>query len=71
MDPEPDSDLKLDLDLTKNHPKNKQFYIMTLKYINLTFSFCFQIYKKSFKIVGIVKEWMFRVGSETGSETFY
>jgi hypothetical protein len=47
---------------------------MTLKIhlSNIFFEkFAFQFYKKSFKIVGIVKERMFRVGSETGSETFY
>jgi hypothetical protein len=38
MDPDPDSDPKLDLNLTKNHQKISKLIIMTLKYINLTFS---------------------------------
>jgi hypothetical protein len=73
MDPDPDSDPKLDLNLTKNHPKNLQFVNYDIKntlILHFLWKICYQIYKKSYIIVGIVTEWMFRVGSETGSETF-
>jgi hypothetical protein len=40
------------------------------KNINLTFSLKSML-KNAFFIVGIVKEGIFRVGSDTGSVTFY
>jgi hypothetical protein len=50
------------------------FIIMTLKKVNLTFSLkSIKYHENAFFIVGIVKERIFRVGSETGSVpvTFY
>jgi hypothetical protein len=45
--------------------------IMTLKNVNLTFSLkSIKYHEKAFFIVGIVKERIFRVGSETRSITF-
>jgi hypothetical protein len=52
MDPDPDADPKLDLSLTKNHPKINILLIMTLKihYSNIFFEkFAFKSIKSHLK----------------------
>jgi hypothetical protein len=44
---------------------------MTLKNVNITFSLKSRLHENAFFIIGIVKARIFKVGSETGSETFY
>jgi hypothetical protein len=56
--------------------KISNLIIMPLKNVNLTFSlkstwYALKYHENAFFIVGIVKERIFRVGSETGSVTFY
>jgi hypothetical protein len=76
MDPDP----KQEMHLIENHlkiiKKISNLIIMALKNVNLTFFFikyryALKYHENYFFIVGIVKERIFRVGSETGFVTFY
>jgi uncharacterized FlgJ-related protein len=75
MDSDPDPKQKMHL--IKNHPKiikNKQFdnYDNKKRKSNIFFKkYAPKCHEKAFFIVGIVKERIFIVGSETGSVTYY
>jgi hypothetical protein len=77
MDSDPDP--KQEMHLIKNHLKiikNKQFdnYDIKKRQSKIFFKkyrYALKYHENAFFMVGIVKEKIFRVGSETGSVTFY